>query len=80
MLYMYIVILILWNIHGRVRRIAIWMALLPIKFQTGSARAYTQEYMELRGVLLYLFNINSYGQYNLICDIGNIIPFGKCDN
>ena len=52
-----------------------WMALLPIKFQTGSAWAYTQEYMEFSGVLLYLFNINNYEQHNLICIIGKIIPY-----
>ena len=46
------------------------------KFQTGSAWAYTQDYMELSGVLLYLSNISNYEQRNLICKIGKIIPYG----
>ena len=77
MLYMYIVVFdtvkCIWE---RVRRMANWMALLPIKFQIGSAWAYTQEYMELSGVLLYLSNINNYEQHNFICNIGKIIPYG----
>ena len=35
------------------------------QFQTGSAWAYTQEYMELSGVLLYLSDINNYEQHSV---------------
>ena len=77
MLYMYIVVFdTVKCTRERVRRMAKLMALLPIKFQTGPAWAYTQEYMELSGVLLYLSDINSYEQHNLICNIGKIIPYG----
>ena len=79
MLYMYMYIVVFDTVKctlERVRRMANWMALLPVKFQTGSAWAYTQEYMELSGVLLYWSNINSNVQHNLICNIGKIIPYG----
>ena len=56
----------------RVQRIANRLAVLPVKFQTGSTRTYTHEYMELNGVILWISNINSYEQHNLICDIDKI--------